>query len=143
MELMPKYRVGDQTVRRKNFYMPCVIAADVAGMSDEERAKVLKATYWADNITNAEWPVVLRHEGVKAYVRSKFKRKVVGWLMALGRIAKLNPAFFEECAIAARALYEEQVRQEYPDVRFAPLFGLELVQPGESLVLSIVDSDDV
>src|SRR4051794_14568861 len=64
---------------RKNAYMPCVISADFDAMTPKEQAQILRETRWADNITGAEWPVVLRHDGVKAYVRSKLKRKAVGW----------------------------------------------------------------
>jgi len=106
---MAEYRIGDHTFRRKNFYLPCIISARVDGMSDEERVAVLKAAYWADNITNTEWPLVLRHEGVKAYVRSRFKKKAAGWLMALARVATINPELFAEIAAKAEEMYREQI----------------------------------
>jgi hypothetical protein len=117
---MAEYRVGDQTFRRKNLYLPCIISARTAGMTDAERVAVLKAAYWADNITNAEWPLVLRHDGVKAYVRSRFKKKAAGWLMALARIAAINPELFVEITAKAEEMYREQIEQ--------PSFALETLR---------------
>lgn len=108
---MPDYQIGDQTFRRKNLYLPCMISARTDEMSDEERVAVMKAAYWADNITNAEWPLVLRHDGVKAYVKSKFKKKAAGWLMALARVAAINPKLFAEIAAKAEEMYREQIEQ--------------------------------
>ena len=33
---MPQYRIGGQTVRRKNLYLPCAIAADLDGLRLED-----------------------------------------------------------------------------------------------------------
>jgi hypothetical protein len=107
--MMAEYRIGDHTFRRKNFYLPCIISARVDRMSDEEWVAVHKAAYWADNITNTEWPLVLRHDGVKAYVRSRFKKKAAGWLMALARVAAINPELFAEIVAKAEEMYREQI----------------------------------
>jgi hypothetical protein len=117
---MPSYKIGDDTFRRKNLYMPCAIAADIESMSQEEQVAVYKATYWADLFTNAEWPVVLKHEGVKSYVRSRLKKKVVGWWMAMGRLAYLHPTFYNETVAAAKELYREQIGEEHPCFAHTP-----------------------
>ena len=111
---MPEYRIGNHMFRRKNLYLPCVISAEVDAMTEEEHAKVLRETYWADNITNAEWPAVLSHEDVKAYVRSKLKKKAIGWLMALSRIIALNPHVAGDVMRAADDLYRKQIRKDPP-----------------------------
>jgi hypothetical protein len=104
----PSYRIGDQTFRRKNLWLPCALGADLDAMSEDEQVRVYRATRWLDNITDAEWPAVLG-EPVKSYTRSRLKRKAVGWLMALSRIALLNPALFVEVLDAAAELYREQI----------------------------------
>jgi hypothetical protein len=117
------YALHKAQAERKNLYMPCVIGAEYEDMTPAEQARVWKDTYWADNITNAEWPAVLRHEGVKAYVRSKLKRKAVGWVMALSRILWLNPTLGAQVLREADALYREQVREE-PPIPWATLADL-------------------
>ena len=111
---MPHYRIGDQVVRRKNLYLPCAIAARTDEMSDEEHARVLKEAYWADNITNAEWPVVLAHEDCSPSAKSRLKKKGAGWLMALGRIAYLNPDLYREIVKQAEEMYRDQIGEEHP-----------------------------
>ena len=111
---MPRYRIANQTVRRKNFYLPCVIAAEVDDMSDEEYVRTLKETYWADNITNAEWPAVLGHEDCSPSAKSRLKKKGAGWFMALGRIAYLNPALYNEMVKAAEKMYRDQIGGPHP-----------------------------
>jgi len=93
---MPRYTINGQAFRRKNLYMPCIINATFDDKTPEEQAAIFKATYWADNITNAQLPVVLEHEGASPVERSRLKKKATGWLMALSRIAYLNPALFNE-----------------------------------------------
>jgi hypothetical protein len=113
---MAKYTTENgHTFRRKNSYLPCAISAKTDTMSEEEYARVMRANAWADNITNAEWPAVLRHEGVKAYVRSKLKRKAIGWLMAFSRIARLNPPLAIEIMEGVDRLYREQITEHNND----------------------------
>ena len=100
--------------KRKNLYMPCAIHADLDQMTPEEHVRVIKATYWADNITNREWPVVLSHEDAKKDARSKLKKKAVGWLMALSRILYLNPKLGGTAMRAADKLYREQIKEDPP-----------------------------
>jgi hypothetical protein len=109
---MAEYRIGDRTFSRKNLYVPCIIGARFDSMTEAEKASAYKAAYWADNITNAEWPLVLRHDGVKAYVRSRFKKKAAGWLMALARVALINPDLFAEIATKADEMYREQIEDD-------------------------------
>lgn len=111
---MPRYKVGDQVVRRKNFYMPCVIGERVEEMSEEEYAAILKATKWADNITNAEWPAVLGHDDCSPSAKSRLKKKAAGWLMALGRIAYLNPDLHREIVEQAEQMYRDQIGEDHP-----------------------------
>jgi hypothetical protein len=109
---MPEYQFGDTTVRRKHTWLPCIIGERFDAMSEEEQAAACRSTYWADNITNGEWPVVLRHDGVKAYVRSRLKKKAVGWCMALARLAVLNPQLFAEITEKADEMYREQIEED-------------------------------
>ena len=68
----------------------------------------------ADLVTQTEWPVVLGHEGTKRYTRSRLVKKAAGWLVALGRIARLNPELFGAIVDRAMAMYREQVEEEHP-----------------------------
>jgi len=99
---------------RKSKYMPCVINAEWESMSPEEQAKALRETYWSDNITNTEWPVLLKEPGTKAPTKSKLKKKAVGWLMAFGRIVAVNDALAVAILHQADKLYREQLRAEPP-----------------------------
>jgi hypothetical protein len=112
---MPKFRTKAEghTFRRKNAYMPCIISARVEQMSEAEYAQMMKETGWADLITNAEWPVVLGHVGATKTNRSRLK-KIAWWLMALGRIAALNPDLFDQAAREARDLYAAQIEGRHP-----------------------------
>jgi len=91
--------------------MPCVINADFDGMTPEQQARVLRETKWADNIANAEWPVVLREDGASKHAKARLKKKAVGWLMALSRIIVLNPALAVQVLREADAQYREQLRE--------------------------------
>jgi hypothetical protein len=108
------YRIGDQLVNRKHLWLPCVLGDQLEGASDEEKARLYKATWWADNITNAEWPALLGHEGASKTAKSRLKRKTVGWLMAMGRIAALNPGLYNQAAAEARELYQQQLGEPHP-----------------------------
>jgi hypothetical protein len=110
----PVYRVGDERVRRKNWVMPCAIGPEFDRASEEEQARLLKATYWADYISESEWKVVLREEGCSPSAKSRLKKKAAGWLVALGRIAVLNPDLFLAAVEQALRLYAEQTKTEYP-----------------------------
>ena len=127
---MPRYRIADQTIKRKHFYLPCALDARWDDLAPEEQARLLKATYWADYITEAEWPVVLDHEAATKSNRSRLKRKGAGWLMALGRIAVLNPELFASMLEQARTMYADQVGQEWPWMEVC------------DLLLPEVDTDD-
>jgi hypothetical protein len=111
---MPTWERRGQTFRRKNLYMPCIINARIDEMSDEEVAELYKATYWADNITNSEWPAVLRHDDCSPSARSRLKKKAAGWIMALERIGRLNPKLIQEIAAKADEMYREQIEEEPP-----------------------------
>jgi hypothetical protein len=126
---MPEYVFGDQVVRRKNLYRPCVMTEEFERLQAEGDhagiARLLKATAWADNFTNTEWPIVLERfaeteeelQKVRnAPARSRLKRKAAGWLVALQRMALLNPELFEGVADLAGRTYREQIQDE-PVVR--------------------------
>jgi hypothetical protein len=114
MPRRPKYRIGDEPVDRKHLWLPCVMNDQLDDATDEEKARLLRATWWADNITNAEWPALLGQQGASKTAKSRLKRKTVGWLMAMGRIAALNPDLFDAAVREARDLYATQLRQEHP-----------------------------
>jgi hypothetical protein len=114
---VPMYAVGDQTFRRKNLYIPCAIDATIDDKTPAEQAAIYKATYWADNITNSQWPVVLDHDGASKVERSRLKRKGVGWVMALSRIAALNPDLYNQIVAEAKALYQDQIGVPSPMFR--------------------------
>jgi hypothetical protein len=114
------YQFGDEFVARKHLWLPCVLSVDLEGASDEEKARLYRATWWADNITNAEWPALLgRPEGTRPN-KSRLKRKLVGWLMALGRVAALNPELFDQACREARDLYAEQLDAQHPLMATVP-----------------------
>ena len=112
---MPKYKIGDKILRRKNLYMPCILNEKFLELPEEKQAKLLKETYWADNITEKEWEFILgrtlSYEGV---VKSRLKRKAVGWFMALSRIAYLNPTFYNKIVKQAEKNYEAQIGEPSP-----------------------------
>jgi hypothetical protein len=81
-------------------------------MSDEEDAEMLKATYWADLIAQAEWKAVLGHDDCSPSAKSRLKKKASGWLIALARIYLLRPELFAEIADRANTSYEQQVEDE-------------------------------
>jgi len=66
---MPRYRVGEQTFRRKNDWLPCALAERLDEMSDDEYVRVQRAAYWADLITDAEWRALLREDGCSPSAR--------------------------------------------------------------------------
>jgi hypothetical protein len=83
----------------------------------EELEAIFKATWWADNITNAKWPALLHREGPSRSARSKLKKKVISWWMALSRIAYLDPELYNQTVAEAKRLYLEQVREPHPCFR--------------------------
>jgi hypothetical protein len=127
---VPTYRTKDEghTFRRKNQWLPCIIAARTDEMTEEEFARAMRATWWADNITNSQWPVVLGHDGASKSERSRLKRKMVGWLMALGRIvtfAERNGGLWVQARRETMRLYLEQTGEPHP------LFFTRYNQPDE------------
>ena len=111
---MPTYDFNGTRVRRKNLYMPCIVGPRFEDANEDEQADILKATYWADSITNAEWPAVLDRDDCSPSAKSRLKKKAAGWLMALQRIGKINPELFEEVAAKADEMYREQIEEEPP-----------------------------
>lgn len=114
---MPTFLLGQKRFRRKNFYMPCVIADDLDEKTPEELAEIYKATWWADLITEAEWKVLLDHDDATAAAKSRLKKKMTGWWMALSRISILHPELYEQSVKAATKLYEAQLREPIPIFR--------------------------
>lgn len=111
---MARYRIGEQTFKRKNLYLPCAISADLGGMTEEEKARAYRDTWWLDNITNAEWPVVLGEPEATRPNRSRLKRKTVGWPMAMSRIAALNPELFAQAVQEAIKTHQDVLKWDGP-----------------------------
>ena len=107
----PLHKAGRE---RKNTWLPCVINADFDEMTLQEQARVLRETKWADNVTNSEWPALLRRPEASRPARSKLKRKAIGWLMALSRIVYLNGPLGDDVLRAADDLYRRQLREAPP-----------------------------
>jgi len=115
---MPKYKVGDKTLRRKHLYMPCILHEMFPQLPEEEQAKLLKETYWADNITEREWDLLLgQPTPYKGVVRSRLKRKAVGWLMALARISCFDPMLYDEITKEAEETYRRQIGMPIPIIK--------------------------
>jgi hypothetical protein len=71
--------------------------------------------------------VVLGRDEATAPNRSRLKRKAGGWLMALGRIAALNPELLAEITERVRAMYANQIGADLPwSLIAAGLAGLEV-----------------
>jgi len=115
---MPKYKIGDKVFRRKHLYMPCILHESFPQLPEEEQAKLLKSTYWADNITEREWDLLLnRSIPYKEVVRSRLKRKAVGWLVALARISYFDPILYGEILSGAEETYREQIGVPIPIIK--------------------------
>jgi hypothetical protein len=147
--MSPVYKFGDERVRRKNWYMPCVLGPEFDQAGEDEQARILKATYWADFITAAEWEALLGEEGCSPSARSRLKKKAAGWVIALGRIAMLNPDLFMAAVEQALRLYGEQTQSEYPSAWLAgSVWDLERLRQtidengSASLRLTIEPPDD-
>lgn len=85
-------------------------------MSDEEKVKVFKETWWADNLTEAEWRLILDQNppGYSKVVKSRLKRKLTGWLMAMARVALFAPEVYGGAIDKAKEMYQQQVGEEHP-----------------------------
>lgn len=124
----------DGTVLRRKggWYTPCAMGPKLEALEKQAKetgdwkayAQLLKSTYWADNYTDAEWPCVLEdtteksETPVPSYVRSRLKKKAAGWIVALGRMAAVNPDLFEEVMEKAVVMYKEQTEKDYPATQF-------------------------
>lgn len=115
-QVSPVYALGDQLVRRKNWYMPCAIGPRFDEATPEEQAEILKATYWCDYVTGSEWPALLGDEDCSPSARSRLKKKAAGWAIVLGRMAALNPELLAEVLQRARSEYERLIETPYPGV---------------------------
>jgi hypothetical protein len=80
---------------------------------------LLKATYWADYISASEWAALLDEDGCSPSAKSRLKKKAAGWLIALGRIAVLNPDLFFASVEQALRLYAQQTKSDYPGAMLA------------------------
>src|SRR3990167_5715224 len=100
--------------RRKNLYLPCALAVTLDDLSDDDYAEIMQATYWADLIAGAEWKVVLEDDAATAAAKSRLKKKMIGWWMALGRIAALRPDLYNLSVTEAAALYQKKIGTEHP-----------------------------
>lgn len=112
---MPQYNLGPGgLVRRKNLYMPCIIGPQFEEATSEEQATILKETWWADLIASSEWRALLEEAGCSPSAKSRLKKKAAGWLMALARIAVLQPALYSQIVDLAQRTYREQIGEAHP-----------------------------
>lgn len=113
---MPNYVIGYKTFRRKNLYIPCVIAKTFDDLSDEEKVKIYKKTWWCDLLTNAEWRTILKNNppSYKKVVRSRLKKKMAGWFIALGRVSIFDPALYNDAVKLSMKLFEELCQMPHP-----------------------------
>lgn len=109
---LPACEAHAALAKRKTQWMPCIIHERFEELSPTEQAAVWKATYWADNVTNPEWPALLGHDDCSPSAKSRLKRKAAGWLMALARMQYLNPEMFAEVAARAEGMYSEQIERD-------------------------------
>src|ERR1035441_10123241 len=93
--------------------MPCALGPVFDAATPADQLAMMKATKWADNLTNAEWPVMLQDVS-NPPVKSRMKKKIVGWIMILTRIMVLNPVLFHEAMVAANDLYTKQTGEQNP-----------------------------
>ena len=113
---MPKYRIGRKTFRRKNLYIPCVIAENFDDLSEEDQVKIFKETWWADNLSDAEWRTILKQNppNYERVVRSRLKKKIVGWLVVLGRLATFEADLYNDAVKEAKEIYSKLIKREHP-----------------------------
>jgi len=106
---MPRYRLGTQSFRRKNLYIPCLIAKRFDELPAEKRVEVYKKTWWCDLLTETAWRTILKHNppSYKDVVRSRLKKKMIGWLTILGRVAIFDPELYASACEESKKLYEE------------------------------------
>jgi hypothetical protein len=108
---------GARTFDRKHTWLPCAVAEDLDGKSAGEISAIFKAHRWMDLITNAEWPVLLQTVRNPS-VKSRLKRKLVWWFMALGRVAEIRPELYNQAVAEAKTLFEQLFGRPHP--LFAP-----------------------
>jgi len=113
---MPKYRLGGKTFRRKNLYIPCVIAQRLDEIPIEKWAEIYKKTWWCDLLTDKEWRTILDRDppNYKEVVRSRIKKKLIGWLLIEARIFTFDPELYKEAWKKAERIYKELCETDYP-----------------------------
>lgn len=112
---MPTYLMNGKRIRRKNLYLPCALAQNIEGMTEEQRAEIYKANKWCDRITNNEWELILnQHPKSEAVIRSQLTNKMVEWLIMLGRISIGQPHLFNTAIEKAKKKYKETFGEENP-----------------------------
>jgi len=116
---MPKYRIGEHTFRRKNLYIPCLLAEKIEDLPPEKQAEIYKKSWWCDLLTEVEWRTILNHNppSYKDVVRSRLKKKIIGWFIVLGRIATFDPELHDTAYGEAKKLYEELCGSPHPTLR--------------------------
>ena len=103
-----RYTAGGVSAVRKHEYMPCILVAQQEDFTPEEWVALMKRCYYADYFTVAEWKAIVSEgEQPNRPVKSKLKRKVVGWLMALGRLGAIRRKWLAEAYLKAEKEYGE------------------------------------
>lgn len=142
MARMPLYDYDGTIIRRKNGYLACQMHARLEDMTEAEQGQAMKAAYWADYVTAAEWEALLGTGKAMRSNRSRLKRKGAGWLVALAHIADNWPEEFDAMVAQARTMHAEQMGRSYPWHRMAPVMaGIRRAVGGETVRVMLVDTD--
>jgi hypothetical protein len=103
-----RYTAGDASAVRKHEYMPCILVARQEDFSPEEWVVLMKRCYYADYFTVAEWRAIVSDgQQQNRSVKSKLKRKVTGWLMAMGRLGAIKRDWLTGAMLKATEEYQE------------------------------------
>lgn len=103
-----QYSHGKRRATRKHDWLPCVLSREIQSTADPGKAIEIEArSYFMDYFTDAEWRAIVGKAPAGDRVnKARIKRKVAGWLMAMGRLALLQPDWYSEAARKACSEYQ-------------------------------------
>ncbi len=95
-------------MKRKHFWFPCGVANSekdpIAEWPLEDYKFLVRETDWEKWITDAQWRILI-NDYENGPNRSKLKRRVAEWLVALRRIASLDIDLYREAREEADRLW--------------------------------------